>query len=981
MTRRRSEITVRSAAPGARRVLLYGEISDWRNPRALARREDGTWGTSISLGPGVYQTKLLVDDAWTLEPEGRTRSSGGLRNNVLVVDGAPEPWLFAPSAPWLTPMERGGVRVLLAVRKPAPPPTVHVREHEAWSAVEMRLVFEEDEHAFYVGHAPVSAAQVTFSVGTFETTWSRPSKSDEPPAWWSRAAIYGIFVDRYRPAVDRPDWETDPGKGRAAGGHLDGIRRSLDAIAALGFDTLYLTPVHVGASVHRYDVVDPTVVDPALGGEAAYAALIADAKARGMRVIQDLSFAHAGRGFAPFEDVLAHGEASRFARWFQWSNGALVHYGERTDAPLFDLDCPEVRDLVLDQVSAFARRGVKGLRLDMAAEVPLDLAFRVRQRFRALVPDGVVFGELVPQHAWRWNEALDASTDFGFHAAVTKLVVEGAPVSTAVAEIARLELLRGGDPRSRAVRFLSTHDHPRLATLAASAGSLARHPLAYVLLATLPGVPMLLYGEEIGMRSDGSGLALEDVWPDRAPMPWTGTHRDERLREQIGELFRLRRASEALRAGALEIVFVDEGTLVFRRSADGDVVDVALSFDGEEKTLELEDDTLPRVVPLAGNARTEGALVHLPAHGFAVLRRERAHGLAVSPPAARRNLALRDRDMETAAAIATARPSRFFFSVTERCNLRCAHCITHAPERTASGAARTMSREVVDALRDDLGFADYFAFVHGGESLTAPILFDLLRAIRESRGQEPYVAHVLTNGVLLSPAVGARLVEAGVSSISVSLDGATARTNDAIRAGGRFDDVVRRLRELLAWRRGEGVDLRVGLSFVVLAQNVHELDAFVDLARDLGVDWVKLEEGVPATDFARRSLVRCTAPEVRRSIDAAMARGRAAGLVMVDHTVERTIWRCRLDDEARAFLHADETANRTTIHPCRVPWETICIEPNGDARVVDFFGPIAGNVLARPLRELWNERAAAEARAEVRAARLCGPNGPATCLE
>jgi MoaA/NifB/PqqE/SkfB family radical SAM enzyme len=346
---------------------------------------------------------------------------------------------------------------------------------------------------------------------------------------------------------------------------------------------------------------------------------------------------------------------------------------------------------------------------------------------------------------------------------------------------------------------------------------------------------------------------------------------------------------------------------------------------------------------------------------------------------ARRNLALLARDFAEARPSLEARPTRFFFSVTERCNLRCAHCITHAPERTRTGAARTMSPAVLDALRDDFAFGDYFAFVHGGESMTAPIFHDVLDAIRAARAGEPYVAHLLTNGVLFGPAAAERLARAGVSSVSVSLDGATPATNDAIREGGRLDDVVARLADVLAWRRGEAVDLRIGLSFVVLAQNVRELGAFVELGARLGVDWIKLEEGVPATEFAKRSLISCTAPDVREAIAAATAQGRALGVVMVDHTRERAIWRCRLDDDTRAFLEADEHANRCVIHPCRTPWETVCVEPNGDVRVLDFFGPILGNVLRAPLAELWNHAAARAARERSRAARVCGA-GPVVCV-
>lgn len=981
------------------RVELFGETSDWLNPILLEREQDGTFARTVDLPTGVYQYKLRVTDTsgatvWSLDPTNdRTRSANRLRNSVLTVGGAPEPWLFAPAPPWIEELDRGGLRLLVGVRRSFEPDTAIVWSEDGgrtWTRTKGERAFDEDEHVFFTATLPASAPSVLVRLEArvaerFETRWSRPPAGERLPAWWRRATVYAIFVDRFRPEHDRPGWERDPGKGAVAGGHLDGIRRSLDELAALGVDTLYLTPVHVGASAHRYDLVDPLRVDPALGGERAYEALVSDARARGMRIVQDLSFAHVGRGFPPYEDVEKRGRASAFASWFVWEGERLVHYGKRTDAPLLDQTNAEVQALVLDAVALWAKLGVSGLRLDMTAEVPIDLGQKIRRRFRELVPDGVVIGEIVPAHAWRWRSegVVDASTDFAFHETTGELVCRpDTNAAEAFARLARSELLRGGDARVRSVRFLSTHDHARLATLAASKGAAARIGLGYTLLATMPGIPMLLYGEEHGLRSEEESRDPEDVWPDRMPMPWGSSGRDAVIFSLVRSLFRARRSSEALRSGSLRLLFADEGTLVYRREAEGDVVDVALNFDDEPKTIELEDDDLPRLSPLvlAGGAEATGAVVAMPPCSAVVARRERALGRGVSPIVARRNLLLRDRDLVAASPAASARPTRFFFSVTERCNLRCEHCITHAPERTKDGTARTMSRAVLDALAGDLAFGDYFAFVHGGESLTAPILFDVLDSIGRERGAEPYVAHLLTNGVLLTVPNAERLAARGVSSISVSLDGATAETNDAIRTGGRFFDIRENLRRVLSWRTAEGVDLRLGLSVVVLQQNLGELGDIVDLGADLGVDWIKLEEGVPATPFAKRSLVSPSSADVRRTVDRALARGRARGLVMVDHTIERTIWRCRLDDDTRAFLEADEVANRCSIHPCRTPWEAVHVEPNGDVRVRDFFGPILGNVIQSPLSELWNAPAAEQLRRDAGFARLCGPIGPVVCV-
>jgi cyclomaltodextrinase / maltogenic alpha-amylase / neopullulanase len=961
-------------APEGSRLELFGEMSDWLNPIHV----DPDGHAPVALPRGVYQYKLRIthpdgSTEWMLDPaEPRTRSSGGKRNNVHVVDGAPEPYLFAAAPPWVEELDRGGLRVLVGVRGGALD-AVQFSEGVAWTTLPVAFAFEEDEHRFFEAVLPVSAPSVQLRIGTYETTWRRPEARERLPEWWKRARLYGIFVDRFRPSIDRDDWENPPRRGAAAGGHLEGIRRSLDTLSDLGVDVVYLTPVHVGASAHRYDIVDPLVVDPTLGGEEAYAALVADARARGMSIVQDVSFIHAGSGFAPWEDVRTHGRGSRYASWFVWRGDTLVHYGKRKDAPLLDATAEGVQSLALESIERWARRGVRGLRLDMTAEVPLDLGRRIRQRFRAIVPDGVVFGEVVPQHAWRWRaeRVVDAATDFSFHETITDLVCKpGTSVADAISTLHRTDLLRGGDVCTRSVRFVSTHDHARLATLAVVANASDRVALAYALLFTLPGIPMLLYGEELGLRSTDPNRLPEDVWPDRMPMPW-GSRGDPELRALVRTLLHARRDSAALRSGTMTVLHADASSLVFRREADGDVIDVALGF--EDTTFELEDDERPHMSALAriGKTRLEGQSIALGACSAAIVRRTPVEALA-----GRRNLVLRDRDLVSGTPIAAARPSRFLFSVTEVCNLRCGHCITHAPERTRDGTARTMSRAVLDALAADFSVADYFAFVHGGESLTAPIFFDVLDRIQGARLEQPYVAHLLTNGVLLDVRTMNRLVAAGVRSISVSLDGATAATNDAIRSGGRFDTVLENLRAVLAARDRT---LRVGLSYVVLGQNLAELGPFVELAASLGVDWVKLEEGVPATAFAKSSLVSYEAAHVRDAIDRAVALGRARGLVMVDHTREIPIWRCALDAPARAFLEADEFANSCMMHPCRTPWETACVEPNGDVRLGDFFGPILGNVTDRPLANLWNAREAQEKRVAAARARLCG-TGPVTCV-
>jgi len=999
------ELRVRVAGPLKKRpnIAVAGEISAWDIPLPVPVHLDANGvacGTlSLSLPPGVYAYKLIVDGAWTLDAEPlRTRSESKRRNHLLSVGGTPEPLIFAPGPPWIAEMERGGVRIVAALRhgngdalslcwqEPA-----DGDEHRT----PMTCVGDEDEHRVFEVRLPVSSGklQLKFLLGDgtligdelgAPITWQAPV--DTTPKWWRDAVVYTIFVDRFRPRVLHPKWTRDPGPQKYAGGHIDGITQALPRLAEMGVTVVYLTPIHIGANCHRYDMVDPTVIDPRVGGEPALVRLLDAAHTLEMRVALDFTCSHAGDGFFAYEDVKKNHRLSRYASWFLWSEtGKLRHYGTRKDAPLFNLNDPEVRDYFLNLVKRVAGWGVDALRLDAAAEVPFDLAREFRRVFRELVPHGVVFGEFVHLHSYRFldEQAGDAATEFGFFDMMAPFLAYG---SIDAADVARrllvLERERGA-PAFRAVRFLCTHDHPRLATLARLRGRFHVVPIGFLMLFTLPGIPMLLYGEELGLFADRPEQTREHVWPDRMPMPWPveGETLQSELRDVIMKLTRLRRKFLALREGELSFVHGEGDVLVYRREAGGEIIDVAMNTGSEPTDVLLDDDGSPEMELLfqVGDVDVNGVRVRLGKGAGVVVRRHMVSARRKLVLAG--NAVLRDRDFVANIHRGLSRPSRLDVAITERCNLRCAHCITHAPARTASRQAREWSPWLLDRIRDDLAYADHVAFVHGGESLVSPMLVPVLETLREARCGLPSMVHLLTNGVSLSAKVAEDLANRGVKSISVSLDGATAGTNDSIREGGRFQQIVENLRNVGKMRQEKRLDLRLGVSTVVLEQNVTELDALVDMCVDLGVDWLKLEEAVAVNAFARRSLVRLDAGSAANAVRNACARGVSRGLVMVDHTIDRPVWRCRLEEDSlgKTFLEADGFANRTLIHPCRGPWEIACIEANGDVRLGHFFGPLLGNVAETSLLSLWNGPVAIEARIRAATERLCN-NGPVTCL-
>jgi MoaA/NifB/PqqE/SkfB family radical SAM enzyme len=163
----------------------------------------------------------------------------------------------------------------------------------------------------------------------------------------------------------------------------------------------------------------------------------------------------------------------------------------------------------------------------------------------------------------------------------------------------------------------------------------------------------------------------------------------------------------------------------------------------------------------------------------------------------------------------------------------------------------------------------------------------------------------------------------------------------------------------------------------VTRANVGELASLIRFAKSAQLDWLKLEEIFGHDELAID----------RYSLDVAVANARKLGddlgVPVLDHTRAMQVWRCQLDVDARMKKRAalDDFVNRAEINPCRAPWETICLEPNGDVRPISFHHPIAGNVVDTPLDVLWRSAPAfVESRRIARNTRLCGA-GPTTCAK
>lgn len=151
--------------------------------------------------------------------------------------------------------------------------------------------------------------------------------------------------------------------------------------------------------------------------------------------------------------------------------------------------------------------------------------------------------------------------------------------------------------------MLDNHDMDRFLRIAA--GDVDRLLLAVVLLVTLPGVPMLYYGTEVGLR--GSGMGADGRW--REPMRWGRT--EEALTHAIRDRLRLRAELSALRGGACRLLVADDaqGCVAFARQDAAMTVTVAANLSRRHQTLRLPMERDARLVIGVETSHSRGDVV------------------------------------------------------------------------------------------------------------------------------------------------------------------------------------------------------------------------------------------------------------------------------------------------------------------------------------------------------------------------------------
>lgn len=187
--------------------------------------------------------------------------------------------------------------------------------------------------------------------------------------------------------------------------------------------------------------------------------------------------------------------------------------------------------------------------------------------------------------------------------------------------------------------------------------------------------------------------------------------------------------------------------------------------------------------------------------------------------------------------------TRVYLEPTTLCNLSCRTCVRHSWQEPGGSMAMGTYRQLIEGLRavPSLRKISFWGF---GEPLLHPNIVEMVSLAKELGAE----TEIITNGLLLDPAKAHALVAAGLDAIVFSIDGVTPAAYGAVRAGGDFGTVLANVSALRRAREaGPDHKPEIGIAFVAMRRNVHELPKLRKLAFDLGATFIVVSNVLPHT--------------------------------------------------------------------------------------------------------------------------------------
>lgn len=451
-----------------------------------------------------------------------------------------------------------------------------------------------------------------------QTVYDREYVSAEP---FKGGIAYQIFPDRFyrtEPVVriqgrtyhddvsEIPIWWPDKAgivrNNDFYGGTLKGIEEKLPYLVSLNVSIIYLNPVFLAFSNHRYDTSDYMTIDPQLGTEQDFVSLCVQARKVGIRIILDGVFSHTGddsvyfNKYGRFDSVGAYqSKDSPYYKWYrftEWPRQYASWWGFSTLPEVEEME-PSYTEFITGVdgvIDHWMKLGASGFRLDVADELPDRFIEKIRQAIRRNDPQGILIGEVWEdasnkisygeRRRYFYGNELDGTMNYPFRIAILDFVSNGDSFRFREA-IERITKNYPHDMLLTCLNLLSSHDTPRAINMLADSFAASRSKedasarvlskddylrgiemlkLAYALLFFLPGIPTIYYGDEIGMQGYGDPFC-------RRYFEWD--HIDNNLFSFVRKLSEEhKKYEEILKEGRTEFFISEESVIGFWRKSE-----------------------------------------------------------------------------------------------------------------------------------------------------------------------------------------------------------------------------------------------------------------------------------------------------------------------------------------------------------------------------------------------------------------------------
>lgn len=483
------------------------------------------------------------------------------------------------------------------------------------------FMIKQDDQVYYLergsfGHGKIT--QNAQNIQSFQLTCYAQPVPEE--SWYQNGVVYQIFPDRFNNGLpngevlgkkkntfiyatheDTPYYIKDE-QGNIArwdfyGGNFAGIIEKIPYLKRLGISAIYLNPIFLATSNHRYDTVDFMKIDPMLGSLTAFKELVWLLHKNGIHLILDGVFNHVGKDSIYFQEAIKD-QKSPYYYWFNFMEYPSQYrswWGIKT-LPEVNKSNPAYQNFIYSDggvLSKWTKLGIDGWRLDVADELPMDFLKHIRQRLdKEKCP--VVIGEVWEDASHKFvngvfrpymsGDNLTGVMNYPARSFIISLLTKDDQIA-AQDKFSQLVENYPGTFLKNCLNNIGTHDTERIKTVLDGNEKLVA--IAFGLLMMLPGVPCIYYGDEAGL------IGKKD--PDnRRFFPWG--RESEFLENTVRDLIHFRKKHLTLVDGKIGFIHVNSDINGLVRQKGEETIIFVFNKGKSEATLsesEIQVECLP----------------------------------------------------------------------------------------------------------------------------------------------------------------------------------------------------------------------------------------------------------------------------------------------------------------------------------------------------------------------------------------------------